>query len=401
MADDFQHRSLDLQDKARHINVTSKLSQWHVLRNDKWLLSSITWIPILLALSIWWIFSQGIARDLSIAVVNLEDSSLSRNVIRQFDATPSLKVTHVYQSVQQAKQALVAGDIYAYAVIPTNYSRDIYLNKLPQVTVFYNSQYILIGKLINSAIAQAHATFNAQIGVTKQLAKGTGTIAAATGKTVTIQSQITPLFNKNSNYAQFLVSAIIPALWQIVIIVSTILALTANHRIYGLKAMLGSSPIRQVCRITAFYVPVFSLFGFGFLTWFYLGFQWPFEGTLFPLIYAQLLTIIACVIMGCFFFFLTLDSARAMSFAGAFTAPSFAFMGVTFPVSDMNYLASIWRSCLPISHYIEVQIGQSSYGVTSWNAIHSISTGLLGYLIPLALTYLLCKKHQAKLEVTS
>lgn len=377
------------------------ISQWSVLRKDKWLLSCITWIPILLAMSTWWIFSANVATNINFGIVDLENSTLSRELIRNIDSTATLKVSGGYQSAIEAKNALINGDIYGYAIIPTHYSRDIYLNNPPQITVFYNSQYILVGRLINAAIAQAHGTFDAKLGIVKQLAKGNNSLASAAGRTVTIQNQITPLFNRNTNYAQFLVSAIVPALWQIIIIVATILALTANHRVYGLKRMLGDKPLRRILAICGFYIPFFALLGFGFLSWFYVGFEWPMIGSLLPIIYAQLLTIFACIIMGAFFFFLTLDPARAMSFAGAFTAPSFAFMGVTFPATDMSIIASTWRSLLPISHYIEAQISQVSYGVTSFETISAISTSMAGYLLPLILIYPLCKKHLGQLEKNS
>ncbi|MDB1123815.1 ABC transporter permease [Vibrio algarum] len=377
------------------------ISQWSVLRKDKWLLSCITWIPILLAMSTWWIFSANVATNINFGVVDLENSTLSRELIRNIDSTATLKVSGGYQSAIEAKNALINGDIYGYAIIPTHYSRDIYLNNPPQITVFYNSQYILVGRLINAAIAQAHGTFDAKLGIVKQLAKGNNSLASAAGRTVTIQNQITPLFNRNTNYAQFLVSAIVPALWQIIIIVATILALAANHRVYGLKRMLGDKPLRQILTICGFYIPFFALLGFGFLSWFYVGFEWPMIGSLVPILYAQLLTIFACIIMGAFFFFLTLDPARAMSFAGAFTAPSFAFMGVTFPATDMSIIASTWRSLLPISHYIEAQISQVSYGVTSFETISAISTSMAGYLLPLILIYPLCKKHLGQLEKNS
>ncbi|MFT6924711.1 MAG: ABC-2 type transport system permease protein [Psychromonas sp.] len=377
----------------------AKRSQWHLLRSDKWLLSSLTWIPILIALSIWWIFSQGVARDLPIAVVDLQRSSLSRLLVREFDATASLKVEYAFPDIGSAKNAFVGNKIYAYMVIPKNFDRDIYIGRAPQVTVFYNSQFILIGKLINGAAQQAHGTFNAQVGIINQLAKGNNTRASAFAKTVSIQTQITPLFNKNVNYAQFLVSAIVPALWQIVVVASTILFLTANHRIYGLKRMLGAAPLKNLLSLSVFYLPVFLIQGWAFLIWFYCILDWPMAGSFLPLLYSQLITVIACMILGAFFFFLTLEPARALSFAGAFTAPGFAFMGVTFPVTDMGTLARIWRSLLPISHYIEAQISQVSYGLSAWQTISHFTPPMFGYLIPVLLTAQLVKKHLRKLDV--
>ncbi|PJC87918.1 multidrug ABC transporter permease [Vibrio sp. HA2012] len=376
-----------------------KPNQWHVLANDKWLLSSLTWLPVLLGFILWWIFSQGLIRDLPVGIVDLEKSPLSQTLVRELDATSVMQADRYYVSVPEAKTALVAGEIYAYVVIPRHFERDVYLNTPPRISVFYNSQYILIGKLINSAVNLAAGTFSAQAGIQKQLSKGKMSILSAQGKTVTVRNQITPLFNLNSNYAQFLVSAIIPALWQIFIVVTTILFLSANDRIYGLVAMFGARPVRRLISLCACYLPVYLLLGYIFLLWFSLGLKWPLAGSLLPLLYAQFLTAIAAMIMGCLFFFLTWDPARAMSFSAVFTAPSFAFMGVTFPATDMPFLAQVWRSFLPVSYYIEAQIEQFSYGVAPWQTILRFTPPILGYLLPFFLMVLLIRKHLKYQEI--
>lgn len=374
-------------------------SQWNLLLKDKWLLASLTWLPILLVLSVWWIFSQSIAKDLPIGVIDQEKSALSRQLIRQFDATSTIKVESYFEDVSAAKKALTTSDIYAYIVIPKHFDRDIFLSTPPQATLFYNSQYILIGKLINSAALQAHGTFNAQIGAVKKLAKGNATTQSALANTVTVRSQITPLFNKNSNYAQFLVSAIVPAIWQIAIVVSTILFLAAQQRINGFENTLKQTPITSLIKMNMFCLPFFLIQGAAFLSFFYVVLKWPMQGSFMAIIVAQVFTAIACMIMANLFFFLTFNPARAMSFAAAFTAPSFAFMGVTFPVSDMNVIAQWWRTLLPISHYIEAQISQVSYGIPATQTISQFVPSMLGYFLPLILVVLLINKHFKKEEI--
>ncbi|MFX4078297.1 ABC transporter permease, partial [Streptococcus suis] len=65
----------------------SLATQWQILRRDRWLLSCLTWVPIVLVVIIWWIFSQAIVRDLPIGVVDLSNSRLSRQLSRELDAT--------------------------------------------------------------------------------------------------------------------------------------------------------------------------------------------------------------------------------------------------------------------------------------------------------------------------
>ncbi|MGY0613530.1 ABC transporter permease [Vibrio sp. FJH11] len=376
--------------------MTIQISQRHILRRDKWLLSCLTWVPILLAVTIWGVFSAGIARDLPIGVVDLQHSHLSRKLIQSLDASSTSSVDYYYTNVTEAKNAMIDGEIYAYAVIPVKFDQDILQHRQPQLSVFFNSQYILVAKLINSAVAQAQGYFDAQLQVMGNLAKGDTTALAAVGQAVPVSTQITALFNRNTNYAQFLVTAIVPAIWQICIVVSTILILAAHFRIYGCKngfEFLGEKPYLRVASILCKYIPVFMTQGAIFLYWFYVLLDWPMEGSVLVILIAQWLTIIACIIMGALFFFLSMDPARAMSFAGAFTAPSFAFMGITFPVTDMSTLATTWRSLLPVSHYIEVQVAQASYGTAAIQSISSLWT-MIGYVLPLLLTAALIRKHR-------
>ncbi|MCC8253540.1 ABC transporter permease [Vibrio campbellii] len=377
--------------------MTIQISQRQILRRDKWLFSCLTWVPILLAVTMWGVFSAGIARDLPIGVVDLQHSQLSRKMIQSLDASSTLSVDYHYTSATEAKNAMIEGDIYAYAVIPPQFDQDILLHRQPQLSVFFNSQYILVAKLINSAVAQSQGYFDAQLEAMGNLAKGNTTTLAAIGQAVPISTQITALFNRNTNYAQFLVTAIVPAIWQICVVVSTILILAAHFRLYGNGnnsfAFLGDRPFTRLSKILCQYIPLFMAQGALFLIWFYVLLDWPMEGSYLVMLLAQFVTTIACIIMGALFFFLSMDPARAMSFAGAFTAPSFAFMGITFPVSDMNALAHAWRGLLPITHYIEVQVDQANYGASAAQSIGSLWP-MVGYIIPLLMTAALMAKHR-------
>ncbi|GEM79106.1 ABC transporter permease [Vibrio superstes] len=354
--------------------------EWQRLWRDKWLLASITWLPILVAISVWWIFSQGIARSLPIAIVDHQQSIISQQLVRYLDASDTMQVSAHFQDEHQAKRALSGSDIYAYVVIPRDFDRDIYLSNPPQISVFYNSQYILVGKLINSAVLRSIGTFDAQIETIKKLAAGDATFKSALGQAVNVRTQITPLFNLNSNYAQFLVSAIVPAIWQIVIVVGTILTLAMHKRTGLIERWVQDGLMTNLAKTLACYIPIYLALGVGFLVWFYAWLQWPMQGSYLVLLLAQLVTIVACMLVGCVFFFITYDAARALSFAGAFTAPGFAFMGITFPVTDMNFLAQFWRGLLPISHYIEAQVSQVSYAVPNVQTL-AILTPMLGYLL--------------------
>jgi ABC-2 type transport system permease protein len=346
------------------------VEQWRTLKGDPWLFSLISWLPPLLFLLMWAILSAGIVRDLPVGVCDLDKSSMSRSLIRHYHATPTVKVTEDFADPDAGAAALRAGEIYALIVLPENFEKDTLIGRPPQVTAFVNTQFLVIGKVINSSLMQAHSSFTARIDVGKNLLAGVQAVQLALVDAVPTGTQVTPLFNSNSDYAQFLVSAILPAIWQILVVVGTILYLAAEKRRNGNQSKpLDLFPVRTLLTKLGFLSLIFWLHGLSFLLLMYVHLGWPMHGSWVFLLVAQFITVWAGIAVASMLYFLTLDAGRALSFAAAYTAPALAFMGVTFPVTDMTLPAKIWRSFIPISHYTEIQFGQVNYGIAPTAAI--------------------------------
>lgn len=365
--------------------------EWRVLLRDPWLVSLVSWIPLLLFFLMWAIFSQGIARDLPVGVVDLDKSRISRALIRHYDASPALETAYNYPEVQQGAAALRRGEIYGLVIIPEDLEKRVILGRPPLVNAFVNSQFLLIGKIVNSALLQAQGTFTAKVEIAKNLATGTPVFDMALSTAMPIGNQVTPLFNINNNYAQFLVSAMLPAVWQILMVAITVLSLAAEQRRKGFRKWLGAFPARA---LLAKFLPLMLLFwlhGALFLWVMYVFLGWPMHGNWTLLLFAQLVTVCASIAAASLFFILTQDAARGLSLAAAYAAPGLAFMGVTFPVTDMTMPAKIWRNLLPISHYIEIQFGQVNYGSPLHTAMLQLQN--LGYfVIPLLFVFYKAKQ---------
>ena len=114
-------------------------------------------------------------------------------------------------------QGTAWGDIYALVVIPHHLERDAREGSQPRVTVFNNGQFILIAKLVNSALAQVVGTLNGQVGCWRPWPTARR-CPVPWDNPVPIASQVTALYNINSSYAQFLLSALLPAVWQILVV---------------------------------------------------------------------------------------------------------------------------------------------------------------------------------------
>lgn len=363
--------------------------EWRLLWQDPFGRALASWLPLLLMGILCWVFSAGLARDLKIGLVDLDQSLLSRELAFSLDASAGLKVAQQFDSIEAGASALRGGDIYALVVLPNHLERDARQGTQPQVTVFNNGQFILIAKLINSALAQVVGTLNGQVGVLSAMAGGKA-LPGALGQAVPIASQVTALYNINSSYAQFLLSALLPAVWQILVVLYGINALARTDRL-GLD-WTTKGVWFGLWRTLLPHVLIGWGWGLGWTLLLFKGFGYPMQGSWLVLTAGLGLAAAACVSMGAFFYGIIRDPARALSLAGAYTAPGFAFMGVTFPVSAMGDFAQFWRSLLPISHYVELQIGQTNYGQPLAAALPQFGALLL-FLLPLLLVV---RRYQAQ-----
>ncbi|WP_429137276.1 ABC transporter permease [Aeromonas hydrophila] len=363
--------------------------EWRLLWQDPFGRALASWLPLLLIGILCWVFSAGLARDLKIGLVDLDQSLLSRELAFSLDASAGLKVAQQFDSIDAGARALRGGDIYALVVLPSHLERDARQGTQPQVTVFNNGQFILIAKLVNSALAQVVGTLNGQVGVLSAMAGGKA-LPGALGQAVPIASQVTALYNINSSYAQFLLSALLPAVWQILVVLYGINALARTDRL-GLD-WTTKGVWFGLWRTLLPHVLIGWGWGLGWSLLLFKGFGYPMQGSWLVLTAGLGLASAACVSMGAFFYGIIRDPARALSLAGAYTAPGFAFMGVTFPVSAMGDFAQFWRSLLPISHYVELQIGQTNYGQPLAAALPQFGALLL-FLLPLLLVV---RRYQAQ-----
>jgi len=82
--------------------------------------------------------------------------------------------------------------------------------------------------------------------------------------------------------------------------------------------------------------------------------------------------VLSCVAMGFAFAAAAGELRFGTSIAAFYTAPAFAFAGVTFPVEGMPVVGQAWSSLLPVTHYLRILVQQGMRGAplgASWHAV--------------------------------
>ena len=329
---------------------------------DSWYkLFIISVFPLMSFLLIIAIFISGVVRDLPIAVVDNDRSELSRMILTNIEASSTMKIAYMPNSMKDAIDLVKSTKVYAVIVIPNHFSRDTLLQKHPHITAMLNTQYILIGKILTSALTSTIMYSSAEVEYIKNLIDIENPDATMNSISP-IGIQVTPFFNMYQNYFYFLVSALLPAIWQICIVLAALVSLGVMFKYKKEKVFFKDTKHigAKLIGVMLPYTIAFMVLGAGFL--FYIYSMWAFQGSFIVVLFGMLLTVVAYQCIALLFFITTFDYELSLSLGAVYTSPAFAFLGITFPVYNMNAFALFWRDMLPISHYMQLQLSQANYG---------------------------------------
>jgi len=342
------------------------------IKNSYYKLFLLTLFPLFSFFLLIAIFYEGVAFELPVSVVDNDKSELSRKLLSNIDATSTITIASHSLSLKEALTQLESSQAYCTIIIPAHFMRDTLLKKQPKVTAMLNTQYILIAKILKAALVESVAYSAAQV----EFVEDVSTMQNATlalHKITPIGLQITPFFNTYKNYFLFLVSALLPSIWQIFIVIATIVSFGTLFKEKREEEFFANKNISlTIIGKLLPYTLTFTFMGALFLFYLYGTLAWHFEGSFALTIFGMFLTVVAYQAVALFFFVSGFDYARTLSLGAVFTAPAFAFLGVTFPVYNMNAFALFWRDLLPISHYMELQISQANYGTNVFLEIDNL-----------------------------
>ena len=359
------------------------------IKNSYYKLLLITILPIFSFVLMISIFYQGVAFELPITVVDNDKSSLSRKLFSNIDASSTVKIASHSLSTKDALLKIQSSEAYGVIIIPAHFEKDTLLKIQPNVTAMLNTQYILIGKILTAALVQTVGYSAAQVEFVEDLVI-TKNSTSAIQRISPVGLQITPFFNTYKNYFLFLVSALLPAIWQIFIVIATIVSFGTLFKEGKEKEFFGvENIISKIIGKLLPYTFVYTAMGTLFLFYIYGTLGWVFAGSFGVTIFGMFLTVVSYQVIALFLFVTGFDYARTLSLGAVYTAPAFAFLGVTFPIYNMNSFALFWRDILPISHYVELQISQANYGANIFLEIDKLLyiTAFILLFIPVVIRF--------------
>ncbi len=115
---------------------------------------------------------DGMPMQLPIAVVDQDNSALSRNIIRQLSASPQMQVVSHLGSYTEGRDAMQRGDILGFVILPANTQADAMAGRRPEVSFYANNSYLITGSLIMRDLTTITTLSSASINVGMRAGRG-------------------------------------------------------------------------------------------------------------------------------------------------------------------------------------------------------------------------------------
>lgn len=154
-----------------------------------------------------------VANKAPVAIVDLDRSAMSRELIRMASSMQEDTVVAVYSNERDAELALASEEIYGYMKIPKGMEADLRKGNNVSVGVYAHGAFILLYGNVATAFATAAGTMGATVQVKRIVANGKN-LAEAKAIRDPIPTRFFRMFNQSGGYGIYAVSAVLMIILQ-------------------------------------------------------------------------------------------------------------------------------------------------------------------------------------------
>ncbi|MCY1349744.1 ABC-2 family transporter protein [compost metagenome] len=312
-------------------------------------------LPLIGTLLLLWIFSARVPHDLPVALVDGDNSALSREIGRLLDAASSVRVAHRPASVEAAHDLMLRGEVYAAVVLPEDLFRRLERGDPATIQVFINQQLLTAAGKIAVDVQTVLGTLSARYSLVRQAQTGVGVVSV-----LPVRVELHPLFNPGLDFGPFLALLLITATLHVFIFISAtqflgteLLEKSVPHWL-ALGGDWLSAVLRKVLPYTCWWLLFGGLLLFGTYRW--LGMGLPEH--LAIMLAGLLLLVLVYQGLGLMLVMTTANYRVAASIASLIASPAVAFSGITFPLEALPLGPRIWAETLPLTHFLHLQVEQ-------------------------------------------
>lgn len=328
-------------------------------------------------------FDEGQPEKMPVGVVDLDNSSFSRQYLRNLQTTQHVDLKEHYSSFKEAREEMQKGKIYAFVYIQPNFYQELLTNRRPTLTFYVNNAYLVAGSL--TAKDLSYMSLTTAGGVQRQVLRAKGVADnQIMGIVQPIAIDMHSIGNPWINYGTYLLNVLLPAMLQLMTLMLTVFSIgielkerTSDQWMQNADNSMFAALMGKLMPYTIIFV-VLGLIG-NLLLYKYMHF--PLNSSIGWMFLATILLVLAAQALGILFIGLLPVLRDGITVAGIFGTLSITAAGATFPVEQLPYFFRELTMAFPMRHYFLIYVNQALNGV-------DVSLSLTKYLILLGFTLL-------------
>ncbi|MCK0159134.1 ABC transporter permease [Allomuricauda sp. F6463D] len=354
--------------------------------NDKSILLVLFVAPFLYLFLIGTTYIQKDEEKVSVGVVDMDRTKSSRMFLNKLNATQKVDLNYTYNNLPEAKNGLYSFDVQGYVYIPHDFEKKLKTKESSPIGLVLDNTRFLPSNDINKSVnmvaldyaVKSRENFFKSKMVSPKLARNNA-------DPVTIQ--VNAVYNPNNNYGDFLLPFILFLILHQTLLIGLSESVASDREKNLMRIGFRESKnsfIDYILGKTGIYFLIFLAYTLFVLLVAFPLFDLPLHGSLFALLGASVIFLLATVLYGWFFasFFSTETGAMEVM---AFTSyPVFLITGVTWSIHEMPLFVQFLSNLIPLRPFFVFLKKLSIMGIDSHlylnEIIHLLILLIIGYV---------------------
>lgn len=179
---------------------------------DEGILTFILFVPLMYPLLYSYVYTNEVVRDVPVVIVDENNSSLSREIVRKMDAAPDVDIIAKCNNMEEAQEFVKCQKAYGIVRIPADFTDELVAGRQVPLGVYCDMSSMLYYKSLLLTATNVSLEVNKDIKVDHYL-HGTTQRQDEINK-MPIEYDYVPLYNPQSGFAAFLIPPVLMLIIQ-------------------------------------------------------------------------------------------------------------------------------------------------------------------------------------------
>ena len=333
------------------------------------------------------LMGSGLPQDMPVGIVDQDQTSTTRQLVRTLDAFQQSKVVAHYPAFNEAREAMQRREIYGFYYIPEGTTAEAQAQRRPTVSFYTNNTLLIAGSLLFKDMKTMSELASGAVVQATLLAKGaTDDQAMAYLQPIIIDTH--PLQNPWLNYSVYLNNTFAPGVLMLLIFMVTVFSIGVEIKERTARQWLRMGHNSIWISLAGKLLPhtaIFFLMGILYNVYLYGFLHFPCNSGIGPMLLATLCLVLASQGMGIMMIGILPTLRLGLSFASLWGVLSFSMCGLSFPLMGMHPTLQALANLFPLRHYFLIYVDQALNGypmIYSWtNYVALLLFMLLPFLV--------------------